>query len=101
MKTFVYIDHFKGEIQPASWEALGLAKTFGTAIALVFGSGVDAIAKAAFEFGADDVLLADDPALLDYRAEPFASTLSALASASSAVCGLCPGWRPTRAPPRA
>ena len=26
MKTFVYIDHFKGEIQPASWEALGLGK---------------------------------------------------------------------------
>ena len=29
MKTFVYIDHFKGEIQPASWEALGLGKKFG------------------------------------------------------------------------
>ena len=37
MKTFVYIDHFKGEAQPASWEALGLAKTFGAATALVFG----------------------------------------------------------------
>jgi hypothetical protein len=37
MKTFVYIDHFKGEVQPASWEALGLAKSFGTAVALVFG----------------------------------------------------------------
>ena len=30
MKTFVYIDHFKGEIQPASWEALGLGKKFGS-----------------------------------------------------------------------
>ena len=29
MKTFVYIDHFKGEIQPASWEALGLGKSLG------------------------------------------------------------------------
>ena len=35
MKTFVYIDHFKGEVQPAAWEALGLAKSFGSAIALV------------------------------------------------------------------
>ena len=69
MKTFVYIDHFKGEAQPASWEALGLAKSFGAATALVFGSGVDDVAKATFEYGADEVLLADDLALLDYRAE--------------------------------
>ena len=39
MKTFVYIDHFKGEVQPAAWEALGLAKSFGSAIALVFALG--------------------------------------------------------------
>ena len=96
MKTFVYIDHFKGEIQPASWEALGLAKSFGSAVALVFGSGVDGIAKAAFEFGADVVLLAEDPALLDYRAEPFASTLSALASASSPDLILFPTTARTR-----
>ena len=80
MKTFVYIDHFKGEVQPASWEALGLAKSLGTASAVVFGSGVDAVAKAAFEHGADEVFVADDPALTDYRSEPYASTLSALAS---------------------
>jgi electron transfer flavoprotein alpha subunit len=80
MKTFVYIDHFKGEIQPASWEALGLAKSLGTASAVIFGSGLDAIAKAAFEHGADEVFVADDPALEDFRAEPYASTLSALAS---------------------
>ena len=49
MKTFVYIDHFKGEVQPASWEALGLAKSLGAVSAVVFGSGVDAITKAAFE----------------------------------------------------
>jgi electron transfer flavoprotein alpha subunit len=63
MKTFVYIDHFKGEVQPASWEALGLAKSFGTAVALVFGAGVDEVAKAAVEFGADEVLVADDASL--------------------------------------
>jgi electron transfer flavoprotein alpha subunit len=83
MKTFVYIDHFKGEIQPASWEAIGLGKTFGTVSAVVFGSGVDAVAKAAFEYGADEVFVADDPALEDFRAEPYASTLSALASSQS------------------
>ena len=83
MKTFVYVDHFKGEIQPASWEAIGLGKTLGSVSAVVFGSGVDAVAKAAFEHGADEVFVADDPALEDFRAEPYASTFSALASSQS------------------
>ena len=96
MKTFVYIDHFKGEAQPASWEALGLAKTFGEATALVFGSGVDEVVKSAFGYGADEVLLADDSALLDYRAETYASTLSALASSLSPDLILFPTTTRTR-----
>ena len=96
MKTLVYIDHFKGEIQPASWEALGLAKSLGTASAVVFGSGVDAITKAAFEYGADEVLAADDAALTDFRVEPYASTLSALISAQSPDLVLFPTTARTR-----
>jgi len=83
MKTFVYVDHFKSEIQPASWEAIGLGKTLGSVGAVVFGSGVDDVVKAAFEYGADEVFVADDPALEDFRAEPYASTFSALASSQS------------------
>ena len=45
MKTFVYIDHFKGEALPASWEAIGVGKTLGDVTALVFGSDVEALAK--------------------------------------------------------
>ena len=96
MKTLVYIDHFKGEIQPASWEALGLAKSLGTASAVVFGSGVDAITKASFEHGADEVLAADEAALTDFRVEPYASTLSALASAQSPDLILFPTTARTR-----
>ena len=96
MKTLVYIDHFKGEVQPASWEALGLAKSMGTTSAIVFGSDLDAIAKAAFEYGADEVLIADDPALTDYRAEPYAASLSALASAQSPDLVLFPTTARTR-----
>ncbi len=96
MKTFVYVDHFKGEIQPSSWEALGLAKSFGTAVALVFGKGVDDVAKAALEYGADEVLVADDSALEDYRAETYASTLSALASSSTPDLILFPTTARTR-----
>jgi len=96
MKTFVYIDHFKGEVQPASWEALGLAKSLGTASVVIFGSGLDAIAKSAFEHEADEVFVADDSTLTDYRAEPYASTLSALASAQSPDLILFPTTARTR-----
>lgn len=96
MKTLVYIDHFKGEVQPASWEALGLAKSLGTASAAIFGSGLDAIAKKAFEHGADEVFVADDSALTDYRAEPYASTLSALVSSQSPDLVLFPTTTRTR-----
>jgi electron transfer flavoprotein alpha subunit len=96
MKTFVYIDHFKGEVQPASWEALGLAKSFGTAIALVFGAGAEAVAKTALEYGADEVLLGDDPALSDFRTETYASTLTALASSRTPDLILFPTTTRTR-----
>ncbi|RME90840.1 MAG: electron transfer flavoprotein subunit alpha/FixB family protein [Anaerolineae bacterium] len=87
-KIWVYVDHFKGEALPASWEAIGAGKTLaeklgGGVTALVFGSGVEDLAKTAFEYGADEVLLADDPALSDYRPETYTSTLSKLASESN------------------
>ncbi|MBE0682535.1 MAG: electron transfer flavoprotein subunit alpha/FixB family protein [Anaerolineales bacterium] len=96
MKTFVYVDHFKGDIQPSSWEALGLAKSFGTAVAVVFGSKVDDVAKTALEYGADEVLVADDSTLGDYRAETYASTLSALAASHNPNLILFPTTARTR-----
>ncbi|MCE9644610.1 MAG: electron transfer flavoprotein subunit alpha/FixB family protein [Chloroflexi bacterium] len=96
MKTFVYIDHFNGEVQPASWEALGLAKSFGSAVALVFGPKAGDVAKTALEFGADEVLVADDASLKDYRAETYASTLSALASSQNPGLILFPTTARTR-----
>jgi len=96
MKTFVYIDHFKGEVQPASWEALGLGKSFGPVSAIVFGSSIDLIAKAACEYGADEVFIADDSALKDFRVEVYASTLSALASSQSPELILFPTTTRTR-----
>jgi electron transfer flavoprotein alpha subunit len=81
MNVWVYIDHFKGQALPISWEAIGAAKQFGTQIsAIIIGSGVEKLAQQAFEYGADVVLLADDPALAEYRLEVFTSTISAAAS---------------------
>jgi electron transfer flavoprotein alpha subunit len=70
----------------------------GTASAVIFGSGESAanIAKAAFEYGADEVLLADDPALEDFRVETYSSTLSALASAQTPDLILFPTTTRTR-----
>ena len=80
MNTWVYIDHFKGNALPASWETIGVAKTLGSVTALVLGSGIEALANTAFEYGADEVLLADDAALADFRPEAYATTLSKLAA---------------------
>lgn len=96
MKTLVYVDHFKGEIQPASWEALGLAKSLGAASAVVFGSGVDEVVKSAFEYGAEEVFAADDAALTDFRVEAYASTLSALAASQNLDLILFPTTARTR-----
>lgn len=96
MKTLVYIDHFKGQVQPAAWEALGVAKGLGNAAAVIFGSGLEALTKAAFEFGADEVLVADDPGMQDYSAEAYSATLSALASSRSPDLILLPTTSRTR-----
>jgi electron transfer flavoprotein alpha subunit len=83
MKTWVYVDHFKGQVLSASWEAIGAGKHLGTVTALIFGQNVEPLAKEAFEHGADEVMLADDPSLADYRAEAFSATLSKLAAGAS------------------
>ena len=86
MNIWVYIDHFKGNALPTSWEAVGVAKSLGaTVTGLVLGAGVEPVAKQAFEYGADCVILSDDPALADFRAEVFASTIAAAGEIPDAI----------------
>lgn len=80
-KVWVYIDQFDGKALGASWEAAGaardLADKLGSGVtALVFGSQVDSIAQEAFQYGADEVLVADHETLKDYRPEPYVSILT-------------------------
>jgi electron transfer flavoprotein alpha subunit len=87
-KIWVYIDQFKGQALPASWEGIGAAKTLvgslGDGItALVFGKNVESVASEALQYGADEVILADDTSLDDYRAEPYTALLAKLARESS------------------
>ncbi|MBE0410678.1 MAG: electron transfer flavoprotein subunit alpha/FixB family protein [Anaerolineales bacterium] len=83
-KIWVYIDHFKGQVHQASWEAIGagreIADQMGSGIAAILaGSNVGELAKQVFHYGADEVYLADDPLLEDYRAEPYTTIVSSLA----------------------
>lgn len=76
-KILAYIDHFQGKAQQSSWEGLGVAAAIagdsgGEAAALILGDGVGELTEAAFHFGADQVFLADDPVLKDFRPEPLA-----------------------------
>jgi electron transfer flavoprotein alpha subunit len=79
-KIWVYIDHFKGEPLPSSWELItaghSLAEEFGGGVsALIFGSGIEKAAQEAIHYGADEVLIADDSLLGDFRTEPFTTML--------------------------
>jgi electron transfer flavoprotein alpha subunit len=84
-KVWVYIDQFKGQALPAAWEVLGAGRKLadeqsGQVAALIFGQGVESLAQTAFQFGADEVLLADEASLADYRPEAYAATLAKLAA---------------------
>lgn len=83
-KVWVYIDQFKGQVLPASWEVISagrkLAEQLGSGVAaVVLGDGVGKVAQEAFQNGADEVVLADDPVLADYRPEAYASVVTGLA----------------------
>jgi electron transfer flavoprotein alpha subunit len=87
-KIWVYIDQFAGQALPTSWEGIGAAKLLvgqlGAGItAVIFGKNLDAIATEAFKYGADEVLLADDTTLENYRSEPYTALLAKLAKDSS------------------
>ncbi len=82
-KIWVFIEQLKGMIAPASLEALGAARQLGADMggsgvtALLFGhaSHMQGLAQDVIAHGADEVLLADDASLDDFRAEPYAALL--------------------------
>ena len=83
-KVWVYIDQFKGEAIPASWETIGAAQSLadqlgGGVTAVVAGSQVKGIAEQAIQYGADEVFYSENSTLDEFRAEPYASLLSGLA----------------------
>ncbi len=84
MSVWVWIEQFKGEATTPSWEALGAARNIAGAygdqvVACLFGEGIDPLAQEAIHHGADQVLLADDASLAEYRIEPYGELLIELA----------------------
>jgi len=84
---FVWIDQTNGEVDSIAWESAGVARKLandlgGQVVALVLGENVKIIAEQAIHYGADQVLLADDPTLKHFRLEPYAAVLTKLARKS-------------------
>ncbi len=78
--VFVWIEQTGGVADPIAWEVIGAARPVaaalgGTLTACVLGSGVESLAQAALQRGADTAILVDDPSLAPYRLEAYAASL--------------------------
>ena len=81
--VFVWIEQSGGVADPIAWEAIGAARPVAAALggavtACVLGNGVDGLAQAALEHGADTAILVNDASLAAYRLEAYAAGLVSL-----------------------
>jgi electron transfer flavoprotein alpha subunit len=95
MSILVYVDHFRGNAKPASWEVLGKARAMADelgvpVVATAVGHQITSLAEEAISYGADTVLIADQPALADFRAHAYAAAFKAAIAAASPSIILCP-----------
>ena len=81
--VFVFAQQVDNVLDGVAFELLGkgkeLAKDLNTEVtAVLIGSGVKGLADQLAEFGADRVIVVDDPQLKDYRTEPYAHALASV-----------------------
>ena len=79
--VFVFAQQVDNEISSIAFELLGeatrLASVLNTEVtAVLLGSGVKDLADSLAEYGADKVIVVDDPALKDYMTEPYTHALA-------------------------
>ncbi len=79
--VYVFAEQVDGKLSGIAFELLGkandLAKDLGTDVAaVVIGSDIKDLPDQLAEYGADKVILIDDPELKDYRTEPYAHALA-------------------------
>ena len=81
--VYVFAQQVDNELSGIAFELLGKAKELaadlGTDVtAVLIGSGVKGLTDQLAEYGADKVIVVDDPELKDYRTEPYAHALSSV-----------------------
>ncbi|MCM1174543.1 MAG: electron transfer flavoprotein subunit alpha/FixB family protein [Blautia sp.] len=81
--VYVFAQQVDNEISSIAFELLGkakdLAKDLDTDVtAVLLGSGVKELADKLAEYGADKVIVVDDPELKVYRTEPYAHALASV-----------------------
>ena len=81
--VFVFAQQLDNEVSGIAYELLGKAKDLAAPLgaqvtAVLIGSGVEDQCDKLAEYGADRVILVDDPELKEYRTEPYAHALSSV-----------------------
>ena len=81
--VYVFAQQVDNELSGIAFELLGKAKELPGDLntdvtAVLIGSGVKGLADQLAEYGADKVIVVDDPELKEYRTEPYAHALSSV-----------------------
>ncbi len=81
--VYVFAQQVDNQISSIAFELLGKAKELAgvlneKVVAVLIGSGVKDLADSLAEYGADKVIVVDDPELKEYRTEPYAHALSSV-----------------------
>ena len=81
--VYVFAQQVDNEINNIAFELIGkgkdLANALGTDVtAVLVGSNVKNLADELGEYGADRVIVVDDPELKEYRTEPYAHALTSI-----------------------
>ena len=81
--VYVFAQQVDNQVSGIAYELLGKAKELAEPLktdvtAVLIGSGVKNLADNLAEYGADKVIVVDDPELKDYRTEPYAHALASV-----------------------
>ena len=81
--VYVFAQQVDNELSGIAFELLGKAKDLAADLntdvtAVLIGSGVKGLVDQLAEYGADKVIVVDDPELKDYRTEPYTHALASV-----------------------
>ena len=81
--VYVFAQQVDNQVSGIAYELLGKAKELATTlnekvVAVLIGSDVKGLADSLAEYGADKVIVVDDPELKEYRTEPYAHALASV-----------------------